>query len=260
MSRVEKKGGKKKRREKMEPIILAIILVCIIIGGMLGSLGVHLLPVGGAPAAMATATGIATGCVMLMTGSAVTGLFTASTVATFWESNPSVLLVSLSGGVGAMLMMGFTMLIANLIYIFGAGVVPVSGRAAVDPITKESQTEYKTPRTDGHGVPNVCFYSGMIGGLAGGFGGALIYVVLESDAYANIPVAIAVVVALGIFIANAIMAAYNIGGTIEGFHDPKFKERIVTGLTCAFVISLMCGIIVVIAIETGVLETVGGVL
>jgi tetrahydromethanopterin S-methyltransferase subunit D len=252
------KRRKKEKEKKMEPITLLIILVCIIIGGILGSLGVHLLPVGGAPAAMATATGIATGCVMLMTGSAVTGLFTASTVATFWESNPSVLLVSLSGGVGGMLMMGFTMLIANLIYIFGAGIVPVSGRAAVDPITKESQTEYKTPRTDGHGVPNVCFYSGMIGGLAGGFGGALIYVILMSGEYAGFSVETAVIVALGIFIANAIMAAYNIGGTIEGFHDPKFKARIVTGLTCAFVVSLMCGILVLIAIETGTLGA-GGV-
>ncbi len=241
----------------MEPITLVIILVCIIIGGMLGSLGVHLLPVGGAPAAMATAAGIATGCVMLMTGSAVTGLFTASTVAAFWESNPpSVLLVSLSGGIGAMLMMGFAMFIANLLYIFGVGVVPVSGRVAVDPITKEPQTEYKTPRTSGHGIPSVAYYSGMVGGLAGGFGGALIYVILLSGEYAGFSVATAGIVALGIFIPNAIMAAYNIGGTIEGFHDPKFKERIVTGLTCAFIVSLMCGIIVliaIVAIETGAL-------
>jgi tetrahydromethanopterin S-methyltransferase subunit D len=244
----------------MEPITtLLIILVCIIIGGMCGSLGVHLLPVGGAPAAMATATGIATGCVMLMTGSAVTGLFTASTVAAFWESSPNIVLVALSGGVGAMLMIGFTMLIANLIYIFGAGIVPVSGRAAVDPITKESQTEYKTPRTDGHGVPNVCYYSGMLGGLIGGFGGALIYVILLSEDYAGFSVETAVLVALGIFIANAIMAAYNIGGTIEGFHDPKFKARIVTGLSCAFIVSLMCGILVLIAVETGTLGA-GGVI
>lgn len=242
----------------MEPITMVIILVCIVIGGMMGSLGVHLLPVGGAPAAMATATGVATGCVMLMTGSAVTGLFTASTVAAFWESNPNVLLVSLSGGVGSMLMIGFTMFVGNLIYVFGAGIVPVSGRVPVDPITKESQTEYKTPRTDGHGLPNVCFYSGMIGGLVGGFGGALIYVILESEGYGGFPVATAAIVAMGIFIANAIMAAYNIGGTIEGFHDPKFKARIVTGLTCAFVVSLMCGILVLITISTGALGLLGG--
>jgi tetrahydromethanopterin S-methyltransferase subunit D len=64
---------------------------------------------------------------------------------------------------------------------------------------------------------------------------------------------------MGIFIANAIMAAYNIGGTIEGFHDPKFKTRIRTGLTCAFVVSLMCGIVVLIAILTGTLGA-GGVM
>jgi len=238
----------------MEPIILVLILMSAIIGGMLASLGVHLLPVGGAPAAMATATGIATGCVMLMTGSAVTGLFTASTVASFWEfGHANIALVTLSGGVGAMLMMGWTMLIANLLYIFGAGVVPVSGRVAVDPITKESQTEYKTPRTDGHGVPNVSYISGMIGGFVGGSGGALIYVTLEN--FAHFHPAAAGIVAIGIFIANAILAAYNIGGTIEGFHDPKFKERIAVGLFAAFVVSLLCGILVVVT--AGIFPSLG---
>jgi len=243
----------------MEPItVYLLVLVCIIIGGILSSLAVHLMPVGGAPAAMATATGIATGCVMLMTGAAVTGLFTASTVASFWVTNPNVILVALSGAVGSMLMMGFTMFVGNLIYIFGAGIVPCSGRVAVDPITKESQTEYKTPRTDGHGVPTVSFVSGILGGFSGGFGGALIYVMLVSDSYAHFSVATAGIVAMGIFIANAIIAAYNIGGTIEGFHDPKFKARIRTGLTCSLIVSALCGVIVVIAMLTGTL--VGGVM
>lgn len=242
----------------MEPITLLLVLVCIIIGGLLSSLAVHLMPVGGAPAAMATATGIATGCVMLMTGAAVTGLFTASTVASFWVTNPNVVLVALSGAVGSMLMMGFTMFVGNLIYIFGAGIVPCSGRVAVDPITKESQTEYKTPRTDGHGVPTVSYVSGILGGFSGGFGGALIYVMLVSDSYAHFSVATAGIVAMGIFIANAIIAAYNIGGTIEGFHDPKFKARIRTGLTCSLIVSALCGVIVVIAMLTGTL--VGGVM
>jgi tetrahydromethanopterin S-methyltransferase subunit D len=237
---------------------LLLVLVCIIIGGLLSSLAVHLMPVGGAPAAMATATGIATGCVMLMTGAAVTGLFTASTVASFWVTKPNVILVALSGAVGSMLMMGFTMFVGNLIYIFGGGIVPCSGRVAVDPITKDSQTEYKTPRTDGHGVPTASFVSGILGGFSGGFGGALIYVVLVSDSYAHFSVATAGIVAMGIFIANAIIAAYNIGGTIEGFHDPKFKARIRTGLTCSLIVSVLCGVIIVIAMLTGTLA--GGVM
>ena len=148
----------------MDPIA-ALILVCVIVGGLLASLGVHMIPVGGAPAAMGTATGIATGTVQLMFGAALTGLFTASTVATFFET-PSPLalfLVALSGAVGAMLMLSITMFFANTLYVFGAGVVPVSGRVEVDPITKEPQTPYKTPQTDGHGVPNVSYISGWIG-------------------------------------------------------------------------------------------------
>ena len=161
----------------MDPIAALLILVCVIVGGLLASLGVHMIPVGGAPAAMGTATGIATGTVQLMFGAALTGLFTASTVATFFEtpSPLALVLVALSGAVGAMLMLSFTMLFANMLYVFGAGVVPVSGRVEVDPITKEPQTPYKTPQTDGHGVPNVSYISGWIGAFLGGFGGALMY-------------------------------------------------------------------------------------
>jgi tetrahydromethanopterin S-methyltransferase subunit D len=227
----------------MDPILL--IIVCVIVGGVLASLGVHLLPVGGAPAAMGTATGIATGTVMLMLGAAMCGLFTASSVATFSDN---ILLVSLSGAVGAWIMMGVTMLMANIIYVFGTGIVPVSGRIDVDPITKESQKEYKTPQCDGHGVPNVSYISGMVGALLGGFGGALMYFALLN--YANFEPTTAGVAAMGIFVANAIIAAYNIGGTIEGFHDPKFKRLPKALITC-FVISLFCGVFVWLAANLG---------
>jgi tetrahydromethanopterin S-methyltransferase subunit D len=243
----------------MEPItIFLILVVCIVVGGLLASMGVHLLPVGGAPAAMGTATGIATGTIMLMLGAAMTGLFTASTVAALFPPVPTtaaILLVSLSGAVGAMLMMGVTMLMANIIYVFGAGIVPVSGRVEVDPITKEPQTPFKTPQTDGHGVPNVSYVSGMIGAFIGGFGGALIYYALI--AYAGFSPATAGVAAIGIFLANAILAAYNIGGTIEGFHDPKFA-RLPKALFACFVVSLLCGILVCLASYLG-LGAIGGV-
>lgn len=83
----------------MDPIL---IFICIIVGGILTSIGVHLMPVGGAPAAMGTATGVATGVNMLSTGAAMTGLFTASTVAMVTSN---IWLVSLSGAVGSMLML-----------------------------------------------------------------------------------------------------------------------------------------------------------
>jgi len=244
----------------MDPIAALLILVCVIVGGLLASLGVHMIPVGGAPAAMGTATGIATGTVQLMFGAALTGLFTASTVATFFEtpSPLALVLVALSGAVGAMLMLSFTMLFANMLYVFGAGVVPVSGRVEVDPITKEPQAPYKTPQTDGHGVPNVSYISGWIGAFLGGFGGALMYFVLKYYAFPAslfaelgadaeiVSAAAAGIAAAGIFVANAILSAYNIGGTIEGFHDPKFKRLPKALISCA-VVSALCGLCVVIA-------------
>lgn len=230
----------------MDPItILLVIVGCVIVGGVFASLGVHLLPVGGAPAAMGTATGIATGTIMLMLGAAVTGLFTASTVATFSDK---ILLVSLSGAVGAWIMMGVTMLMANVIYTLGTGIVPVSGRVEVDPITKEPQTPYKTPQCDGHGVPNVSYISGMVGAFIGGFGGAIIYFALLN--YAKFEPTMAAIAAIGIFVANAILAAYNIGGTIEGFHDPKFK-RLPKALFSCFFVSLFCGVFVWVIAFTG---------
>ncbi len=49
-------------------------MVYIIIGGVLISWSVHFVPVGGAPAAMAQATGIGTGTVQLAAGAGLTGL------------------------------------------------------------------------------------------------------------------------------------------------------------------------------------------
>lgn len=224
----------------LEPELI-LIVVYVVIGGLAASLGAHLLPVGGAPAAMGTATGIATGTVQIMLGAVVTGLFSAATVSTF--SN-NIWLVSLSGAVGATIMIDVVMLMANILYAFGCGVLPISGRVAVDPITKAPQTAYKTPQTDGHGVPDVVFISGTIGGFIGGFGGALMYFALL--AYANLSYGTAVIAALSIFVANAILAAYNIRGTIEGFHDPKFK-RLPKSLAASLAVSVLAAIVIVLA-------------
>ena len=224
----------------MEPVMI-LIVGYVVIGGLLASLGAHLLPVGGAPAAMGTATGIATGTVQIMLGAVLTGLFSAATVATFTNN---ILLVTLSGAVGATIMLTVVMFMANILYSFGCGVIPISGRVDVDPITKEPQAPYKTPQTDGHGVPNVVFVSGTLGGFVGGFGGALMYYTLLN--YAHFTAGTAVVAAFSIFVANAILAAYNIRGTIEGFHDPKFK-RLPKSLIASLAISLLAGIVVLLA-------------
>jgi tetrahydromethanopterin S-methyltransferase subunit D len=59
----------------MDPLLMigSIAVAGVLIGG-----GVHFLPVGGAPAAIATATGVGTGTAMLAAGSAMTGLITAA--------------------------------------------------------------------------------------------------------------------------------------------------------------------------------------
>ena len=107
---------------------------------------------------------------MLAAGAGLTGLITAASM-----TGQPVWLIILAGAVGSMLMMGITMLIGNFIYIYGVGVVPASGKAAVDPITGWNQEKYKTPGTEGHGIPTVCFVSGIIGGLLGGAGGGLVF-------------------------------------------------------------------------------------
>jgi len=224
----------------IEPELIYIV-VYVTIGGVLGSLAAHLCPVGGAPAAMGTATGIATGTIQILLGAVVTGLFTAATVSTFTNN---IVLVMISGAVGATIMMQVTMFFANILYGFGCGITPTSGRVAVDPITKADQTSYKTPQTDGHGIPDVVFISGTLGGFSGGAGGALMYYTLLH--YAHFTYGTAVIAALGIFVASAIIASYNIRGTIEGFQDPKFK-RVHLALIPTVVISILCSLVVVIA-------------
>ncbi|KZX17249.1 tetrahydromethanopterin S-methyltransferase subunit D [Methanobrevibacter cuticularis] len=228
----------------MDPITL---LILIILGGVLIGGGVHFIPVGGAPAAMATATGVGTGTAMLAAGAGLTGLITAAAM-----TGEPWYIIALAGAVGAMLMMGITMFIANIIYVYGVGVVPSSAKVEVDPITGRNQEKYVTQGTEGHGLPTVCYVSGIIGGLLGGAGGGLVYyginvAMLESSFVTDpaITAGLGAILAVGIFFINSVVASYNIGGTIEGFHDPKFK-RIGTGVLSCALVSLFCGIFAII--------------
>lgn len=232
----------------MELISLIILVIFIVAGGVCIGGGVHFIPVGGAPAAMSTATGVGTGTAMLAAGAGLTGLITAASM-----TGQAWYLVALAGAVGAMLMMGITMLIANFVYIFGVGIVPASSKASIDPITKLDQDPYKTPGTEGHGVPTVCFVSGIIGALLGGAGGGLVYYAVDSLASASTVLSgvdataagLAAIVSVGIFFINSVAASYNIGGTIEGFHDPKFK-RIPKGILASAIMSLVAAIFVIL--------------
>ena len=225
----------------MDPISLILFIA---IGGIMIGAGVHFIPVGGAPAAMATATGVGTGTAMLAAGAGLTGLITAATM-----TGEPFYIVGIGGAIGAMIMMGITMLIANLIYIFGVGIVPAASKVPVDWITKRNQEIYKTPGTEGHGVPLTSFVSGLIGGLLGGFGGGLVYYGIYDTVQASFEPAIAIglaaILGVGVFFINSVIASYNIGGTIEGMHDPKFK-RIGTGAIACAIASIVVGIFCII--------------
>jgi tetrahydromethanopterin S-methyltransferase subunit D len=196
---------------------------------------------------MATATGVGTGTAMLAAGAGLTGLITAATM-----TGEPFYIVGIGGAIGAMIMMGITMLIANLIYIFGVGIVPAASKVPVDWITKRNQEAYKTPGTEGHGVPLTSFVSGLIGGLLGGFGGGLVYYgiyqAVQDSTFVTDPavsIGLAAILGVGVFFINSVIASYNIGGTIEGMHDPKFK-RIGTGAIACAIASIVVGIFCII--------------
>ena len=239
----------------MDPLLL---IGAVTAGGLLIGGGVHFIPVGGAPAAIATATGVGTGTAMLAAGGGMTGLITAASM-----TGQSLPLILAAGAIGSALMLGITMLAGNFIYVWGVGCVPASAKVDVDPLTKYEQSKFVTPGTEGHGIPTVCFVSGIIGGLLGGIGGGLAYYALytaltATPAYAvaagstvSIPAAtLAGIFALGLFFVNAVVASYNIGGTIEGFHDPKFK-RLPRGALACIIASIVVGLAGALLVQGG---------
>ncbi|WP_421077119.1 tetrahydromethanopterin S-methyltransferase subunit D [Methanothermococcus sp. Ax23] len=228
----------------MDAVSLILPLAEITVAGAIINASVHFVPVGGAPAAMATSTGVGTGTTQLAAGAGFTGLMAAAIMAAqsgINLMNPVHLaIILLSGAVGSMIMLGLTMLIGQLIYVFGVGVVPAADKCDKDPITGDYQKSYITPGTTGHAIPTVCFISGLIGAALGGIGGGLAYIAFKQLGFSS---EIAGVIAVGFFFMNAVLASYNIGGTTEGFHDPKFK-KIPNGIIASFVASLVAGAIV----------------
>ncbi|MDD4523562.1 MAG: tetrahydromethanopterin S-methyltransferase subunit D [Methanosarcina sp.] len=221
------------------------------------SWGVHFIPVGGAPAAMAQATGVGTGTVQLAAGAGLTGLVSAGFMMNVTENLPLILA---SGAVGAMIMISVTMIVATWVYVYGVGCVPSSAKVKTDPITKYRQDIYVSQGTEGHGIPTVSFVSGVIGAALGGIGGGLVYYSLievgmsigltagvTPDVVGNSLVGVAAMFAIGIFMVNAVIPSYNIGGTIEGFHDPKWKKW-PKAVISSLIASLLCAIVAVIAI------------
>ncbi|MDV0443986.1 tetrahydromethanopterin S-methyltransferase subunit D [Methanorbis rubei] len=230
-------------------------LVGIIVGAALIAFGVHFVPVGGAPAAMGQSPGIATGVAMLATGAGLAGLFGGA-----WAASLGFGVALAGGAIGGGLMMAVTCLMVNISYVYGMGIPAASGKVAKDPITGDSQAEYKSQGTEGHGLPFISYVGGVIGGLFGGLGGTLIYVQLLNFYNASfaavgivgedapvLAVGLAGIFAIGMFLVIAVLSAYNITGTIEGPHDPKFKRfpRAIVAAICA---SGICGLVAMLVV------------
>ncbi len=240
----------------VSPGLGLMTLIGVIVGGVLIGFGTHFVPVGGAPAAMGQAPGIATGVAMLAAGAGLAGLFGGA-----WAAEQGIVVAVVTGGIGGGLMMAITCMMVNFIYVFGMGIPSASGKVAKDPITGDTQAEYKSQGTEGHGLPFVSFVGGVIGGILGGAGGTLIYIELLAlyeqmlPDVMNVPdtqvmpiaVAAAGMFAVGLFLVNAVLTAYNITGTIEGPHDPKFKRwpRAIVASACA---SALCGLVAVLIV------------
>ncbi len=225
------------------------LLLSIIVAATLIGIGVHFIPVGGAPAALSTSAGIPTGAPMITIGMGITGILVASSTI-----NQSELVVLLSGAVGSMIMMAVTMFFSNLMHIYGVGVPLASATFQKDPITGFEQEEYVSPGTKGHGIPTVSFISGLIGSFFGGIGGSLAYYALYTQIVSKVTWSYMIInsvvasLSLIIFIIIAVIASYNIGGTIQGFYDKKFRKKIVTGTLSCFLISIILSIIYVLFI------------
>ena len=242
----------------VSPNLGLMALIGVIIGGVLIGFGTHFVPVGGAPAAMGQAPGIATGVAMLAAGAGLAGLFGGAWAA---AAGQDLVVVVVSGGIGGGLMMAITCMMVNFVYVFGMGIPAASGKVAKDPITGDTQAEYKSQGTEGHGLPFVSFVGGVIGGILGGAGGTLIYVellnlyqatlpaVMKITAAQVMPIAISVagMFAVGLFLVNAVLTAYNITGTIEGPHDPKFK-RWPRSIVASAVASALCGLVAILIV------------
>ena len=88
----------------------------------------------------------------------------------------------------------------------------------------------------------------------GGAGGGLVYWAINEFATANMTgfdatviAGLAAILSVGMFFINSVTASYNIGGTIEGFVDPKFK-RLPTGILACAIVSLVAAIFMVLMI------------
>ncbi|RAP53106.1 MAG: tetrahydromethanopterin S-methyltransferase subunit D [Methanosphaera sp. rholeuAM270] len=224
-------------------------MICLVIASMLIGVGVHFVPVGGAPAALSTSAGIPTGAPMITIGMGITGLLSAVS----FIGQPEYMIL-LAGAIGSMIMISVTIFFSNIIHVYGVGVPIATNKFKKDPFTSFEQEDYVSPGTNGHGIPTVSFISGMIGAFLSGLGGSLAFNSLYSTVMLNAQntevagATIATIMSLVLFFIVAVIASYNIGGTIQGFYDDKFKEKILYGILSSFIVSIVIAIAYVLIV------------
>ena len=232
----------------MDPLTAALL---ILIGGILVGICVHFIPAS-ATGAMSAATGIATGPSMLSAGAGMAGLYAAA-----YSLTDGLLMVVVSGAIGSGLMVALTIMGGNIANAFGTGTAPSSGQAAFgksllgkstkDPLTGWEQKGYVSPMTDGQGMPASTNVSGVIGGLIGGAGGAMVlfavYSMISPLLTDNVVIlTLAGMIAAGIFLINCVLPAYVLVGKTEGIFDEKTKLVNRTFLSCTIVTLVVAGV------------------
>ena len=119
---------------------------------------------------------------MLAAGGGLAGLFGGA-----WAASEGPVIAVITGAIGGGLMLAITCFMVNFIYVYGMGIPAASGKVKKDPITGDSQPEFKSQGTEGHGLPFVSFVGGVTGGILGGAGGTLIYIMLLNVYTATLP-------------------------------------------------------------------------
>lgn len=233
----------------MVNILVVELLVSLIIASTLIGIGVHFIPVGGAPAALSTSAGIPTGAPMITMGMGITGIISAASLI----NQPNHVMV-MAGAVGSMLMVAVVMFFSNIIHVYGVGVPVSSSIYEKDPLTGTKQDDYVSPGTKGHGIPTISFISGLIGSLLGGIGGSLAFASLYEAFstqlhYTSVTSGtLSTVMSLLLFFIIAVIASYNIGGTIQGFYDEKFRQKIIPGTISCLLVSIVLSLLYVLVV------------
>jgi tetrahydromethanopterin S-methyltransferase subunit D len=198
---------------------------------------------------LSTSAGIPTGAPMITVSLGITAILSVITVI----DQPEYIMI-LYGMLGSMIMISVIMFFSNIMHAYGVGVPIASSNFEKDPLTGFEQEDYVSPGTKGHGIPTISFVSGIIGSILAGFGGSLAFTSLYTTftTYMDYPAIVnstmSTLMALLMFFIVAVIASYNIGGTIQGVYDKKFREKIIPGTFASLLISIVISLLYVFVI------------